>query len=189
MKSFQSLFPPLSPQMISLSSARRVVLVQYDPERDTVDVRHYLITVKAYGVSRRIRKILEGPTSKAKARASSKSSIPGVLDLGREQDVADFVLRRRGEAGPDEDGYESAASSASSAAGDDDADAVSLTSDYLGRNNKKGTKRAVRLDEIGPRMELRLVKITEGVPGKDGAVLYHSFGECSSLLKSRNISY
>ncbi|KAL5511734.1 SSF1 [Sanghuangporus vaninii] len=178
MKSFQSLFPPLSPQSLSLSAARRVVLVQYDPERDTVDVRHYLITVKPYGVTRRIRKILEGATkaksNKSQSRASSKSTVTRVVDLGREQDVADFVLRRRGEPGPDDDGYESAASSASSAAGDDDADAVSLASDYVGRNNKKGTKRAVRLDEIGPRMELRLVKITEGVPGKDGAVMYHS---------------
>lgn len=171
MKSFQSLFPPLSPQTLTLSSARRVVLVQYDPENETVDIRHYLITVKPYGVSRRVRKVLEATKSKS---TSSKSK--SVLDLGREQDVADFVLRRKGEPGPDDDGYESAASSASSAAGDDDADAVSLADDYVGRNNKRGTRRAVRLDEIGPRMELRLVKITEGVPGKEGAVMYHRFG-------------
>ena len=66
--------------------------------------------------------------------------------------------------------------SASSAAGDD-GDAVSLAGDYVGRNNKRGQRRAVRLDEIGPRMELRLVKITEGIPGKEGEVLYHRFGE------------
>ncbi|OBZ75730.1 Suppressor of SWI4 1 [Grifola frondosa] len=45
----------------------------------------------------------------------------------------------------------------------------------IGRNNKKGQRRAVRLDEIGPRMELRLIKITEGVPGKEGSVIYHEF--------------
>ncbi|EJD05737.1 Brix-domain-containing protein [Fomitiporia mediterranea MF3/22] len=173
MKSFQSLFPPLSPQTLTLSSARRVVLVQYDPDHDTVDVRHYLITVKPYGVSRRVRKVLEGKPAKSK---STKSA----LDLSREQDVADFLLRRRGDPGPPgseggADGYESAVSSASSAAGDDDADAVSLADDYVGRNNKRGTRRAVRLDEIGPRMELQLVKITEGIPGKEGAVMYHKF--------------
>lgn len=53
---------------------------------------------------------------------------------------------------------------------------MSLADDYVGRNNKKGTRRAVRLDEIGPRMELKLVKIYEGVPGKEGTVLYHKFG-------------
>lgn len=101
----------------------------------------------------------------------------GILDLGNEKDVADFLLRKRGEPGPvSEGGYESAASSASSAAGDD-ADAISLADDYVGRNNKKGQKKAVKLDEVGPRMELRLVKITEGAPGKEGAVIYHGFGK------------
>ena len=123
--------------------------------------RHYIITVKSYGISRRVRKILDG---------TSKTAI---LDLGNEQDVADFLLRKKGEAGPD--GYESA-SSAESVAGDEN-DAVDLADDYVGRNNKKGSKRAIRLDEVGPRMELRLVKITEGVPGKEGGVLYHEFGE------------
>jgi ribosome biogenesis protein SSF1/2 len=104
-----------------------------------------------------------------------------LLNLGNEKDVADFLLRKRGDPGPrsEGDGYESAASSASSAAGDDAETAVSLADDYVGRGNKKGQRRAVRLDEIGPRMELRLVKITEGVPGKEGSVIYHEFGKCS----------
>lgn len=173
MKSFQTLFPPLSPQTLSLSSARRVVLISYNKDRETVDFRHYLITVKPYGVSKRVRRVLEG----ASAKMSSSNTY---LDLGSEKDVADFFLRRKGEPGPDgSDGYESAASSASSVAGDD-ADAVSLADDYVGRNNKKGEKRAVRLDEIGPRMELRLIKITEGLPGKEGGVIFHEFGtRCS----------
>jgi Brix domain. len=169
MKSFQTLFPPLSPQTLTLSSARRVVLISYNADRGTVDFRHYVITVKPYGVSKRVRRILEGaPTKKT-------STGTGFLDLGNEKDVADFLLRRKGEPGPD-GGYESAASSTESIAGDE-ADAVSLADDYVGRNNKKGQRRAVRLDEIGPRMELRLVKIMEGVPGKEGSVIYHEFGE------------
>ncbi|EEB97943.1 hypothetical protein MPER_02639, partial [Moniliophthora perniciosa FA553] len=72
-------------------------------------------------------------------------------------------------------GYESAASSGAESAAGDDADAVDLADDYVGRNNKKGQRRAVRLDEIGPRLELRLVKITEGIPGKEGGVMYHEF--------------
>ncbi|KAI0703593.1 Brix domain-containing protein [Cytidiella melzeri] len=169
MKTFQTLFPPLSPKTLSLSSARRVVLVSYNAERGTVDFRHYLITVKPYGVSKRVRKVLEGATA-----ASHKSSSHGILDLGNEKDVADFLLRKKGVPGPNSDGYESAASSASSVGGDD-VDAISLADDYVGRNNKKGQRRAVRLDEIGPRMELRLVKIVEGVPGREGSVIYHEF--------------
>jgi len=164
MKTFQSLFPPLSPQTLSLSQARRVVLVSYNQDRGTVDIRHYIITVKPYGISRRLRKLLEGGTS-------TKSSF-GFPNLGTEKDVADFVLRSKGEAGPA--GYESA-SSVDSAAGDEHA-TVDLADDYVGRNNKKGQRRAVRLDEVGPRLELRLIKITEGVPGKEGAVIYHGLG-------------
>ncbi|KAI0637113.1 Brix domain-containing protein [Trametes polyzona] len=173
MKTFQSMFPPLAPQSLSLSSARRVVLIHYNADRGTVDFRHYLITVKPYGVSKRIRRILEG-TVPAKSSSSASHSHTHTLDLGNEKDVADFLLRKRGEPGPSSDGYESAASSASSAAGDD-ADAISLADDYVGRNNKKGQKRAVKLDEVGPRMELRLIKVVEGVPGKEGGVLYHEF--------------
>jgi hypothetical protein len=171
MKSFQTLFPPLSPQTLTLSSARRVVLISYNPDRGTVDFRHYVITVKPYGVSKRVRRILEG----AAAKKSASSTSTGFLDLGNEKDVADFLLRGKGEPGPD-GGYESAASSTESVAGDE-GDAVNLADDYVGRNNKKGQRRAVRLDEIGPRMELRLVKIAEGVPGKEGSVIYHEFGE------------
>lgn len=180
MKSFQSLFPPLAPQKLTLSSARRVVLLSYDPDRSTVEFRHYLITVKPYGISKRVRRVLEGVPAKSSTSLSS-----GYLDLGNERDVADFLLRRRGEPGPaGSDGYESAASSASSVAGDDaDADAVSLADDYVGRNNRKGQRRAIRLDEIGPRMELRLIKIAEGMPGKEGGVIYHEFGAFQYFLK------
>jgi len=170
MKTFQSLFPPLSPGTISLSSARRIVLISYNPEKGTIDFRHYLISVKPYGVSRGVRKVLQGVTS------SSKKSSPGFLDLGNEKDVADFLLRKKGEPDPG-GGYESATSDASSAA-EDEGGAVSLASDYVGRNNKKGQKKAVKLDEIGPRMELRLIKITEGLPGKEGGVIYHDIGLC-----------
>ena len=176
MKSFQSLFPPLAPNTLNLSSARRVVLVSYNAERSTIDFRHYVIKVKPYGVSKRVRRIFEGTTH------SSSKSTATMLDLGNEQDVADFLLRKTGELGPD-GGYESAASSTESVAGDD-GDAVDLAEDYVGRNNKKGQRRAVKLDEVGPRMELRLIKITEGVPGKEGAVMYHEFGMilCSSYV-------
>jgi ribosome biogenesis protein SSF1/2 len=165
MKAFQSLFPPLAPGSLALSSARRVVLVSYNVEQGTVEIRHYAIAVRPAGVSKRVRRVVEGPSARLK-------SASGVVDLSRERDVADYVLRQAGA-----DGYESAASDASSAAGEDDAAAVALAQDYVGRGNKKGSRRAVRLDEIGPRLELRLVKITEGVPGREGQVIFHEFGK------------
>ncbi|KZT41995.1 Brix-domain-containing protein [Sistotremastrum suecicum HHB10207 ss-3] len=170
LKAFQSMFPPLSPQTLTLSAARRVVLITYNAEKGTIDWRHYLITVRPYGVSKRVRRVVEGIT-----KGSSKSS--EMLNLANEKDIADFVLRKRGEKDPagEDEGYETAASSASSAGGDDPEAAVDLADNYVGRNNEKGSRRAVKLDEIGPRMELRLLKITEGVPGKEGGVLFHEF--------------
>lgn len=160
LKCFQSLFPPLTPKTISLSSARRVVSVSWNAETGTLQVRHYLITVRTQGVSRRVRRVVE--------KASSLNKIP---DLGREKDIADYVLKQAGD-----DGYETASTSAASDA-DPEEYAVKLASNYVGRNNKKGDKRAVKLDEIGPRMELRLMKIVEGPPGKEGNVLHHGYSE------------
>ena len=180
MKTFQTLFPPLAPHKLALSSARRVVLVAYNADRGTIDWRHFRITVKPYGVSRRVRRVLQG-TGATTVRGGGGSG--AVLDLGNEKDVADYVLRTHGGRGGATSvdgggGYETAASEVSSVAeGTDAEDVVSLAEDYVGRNNRRGQKRAVHLDEIGPRMELRLVKIAEGVPGKEGAVIYHQFGE------------
>jgi len=183
MKTFQTLFPPLAPRTLALSSARRVVLVAYNAERGTIDWRHFRITVKPYGVSRRVRRILQGAGTGTGTGTGAGAG--AVLDLGNERDVADYVLRAHGDGGG---GYETAASEVSSVAegegeGEEgERDVVSLAEDYVGRNNRKGQKRAVRLDEIGPRMEIRLVKITEGVPGREGAVIYHEFGEWSVVL-------
>jgi ribosome biogenesis protein SSF1/2 len=47
---------------------------------------------------------------------------------------------------------------------------------------EKGQRKAVRLDEVGPRTEMRLIKISEGVSGKEGAVTYHGFGMFSPVL-------
>ena len=46
-------------------------------------------------------------------------------------------------------GYGSASLAASSVGEEDSDNAVSLPMDYVGQNNKKGERRAVRLDEVG----------------------------------------
>lgn len=145
------------------------MLVHYNADRDTVDFRHFLIVIRPHGVSRRVRKLLEGTR---KAQGGS------VVDLGNERDVADFILKQAGA-----EGYESASSYASDA-GEDGENKVELPSDYLGRNNRKGEQRCISLEEIGPRIELKLLKVSEGIPGKEGAVIWHRFGRfgCRILI-------
>lgn len=186
-----------------LSSARRVVLLSYNPTTKTIEFRHYLISVRQVGVSRAVRRIIDGS---AGARATGSSSLGGasdtgsgggpsaaltaaakrVLDLGRASDISDYILRHEGL-----DAYSSAGESDLSDAGggsaseggessdgggkDEKRGRVTLPGDYVGRGNKgqhaRGQKRAVKLLEIGPRMELGLIKVEEGVG--EGSVLFH----------------
>jgi ribosome biogenesis protein SSF1/2 len=52
---------------------------------------------------------------------------------------------------------------------------VTLAQDFVGKINKKSDQRAIKLTEIGPRMELQLVKIQSGLC--DGEVLFHEFSK------------
>ncbi|KAM0787291.1 hypothetical protein ACM66B_006524 [Microbotryomycetes sp. NB124-2] len=205
---FQNLFPPIHVQTMPLSSARRVVLLSYNPVTKTVDFRHYLITVRPVGVSKPIRKIVAGSTAN-KIQPSRKRALPasdteqseeeeeerqvavptkagsgkGILDLSRADDISDYILRHEGMGFVSSDSEMSDNSDAGSQSGgqSDDSEAdekrgkVRLAGDYVGRGNRgksvRGEKRAVRLMELGPRMELGLFKIEEGVG--EGEVLFH----------------
>lgn len=70
-----------------------------------------------------------------------------VPDLRSLQDVSDFVTKA---------GY------GSESEADEEAATINLAND-LGRVNRASTKSAVKLQEIGPRMTLQLVKIEEGL--------------------------
>lgn len=56
---------------------------------------------------------------------------------------------------------------------DDEAAHVSLPTD-LGRVNRASTKSAVKLQEIGPRMSMQLIKIEEGLCS--GGVIFSEYG-------------
>ncbi|GAB2283069.1 hypothetical protein Dimus_017601 [Dionaea muscipula] len=81
-----------------------------------------------------------------------------VPDLRNLQDVSDFVTRV---------GY------GSESEADDEAATVSLGSD-IGRVNKASTKSAVKLQEIGPRMTLELVRIEQGLCS--GEIIFSTSG-------------
>lgn len=80
-----------------------------------------------------------------------------VPDLRSLQDVSDFVTKA---------GY------GSESEADEEAATVSLATD-LGRVNRASMKSAVKLQEIGPRMTLRLVKIEEGLCS--GGVIFSEY--------------
>lgn len=131
---------------MKLSQTRRVLLFNYNEETGKIDMRHYSIGVKATGVSKSIKRIIE-------------TTLP---DMSKYDDISDYVMKEAIISESDvEDGPEST---------------VTLAQNMHGRNNRKNEQRAVRLQEIGPRLTLDLIKIENGMCG--GEVLYHKYGKC-----------
>ena len=176
---FQNLFPPLHVHSMRLSQVRRVVLLHYNPETKTIDWRHFLISVRPVGVSRSVRRVIEGSTRPSTASAGSvtghgsdhKRHGRALVNLAGATDIAEYVMRGNSSLGGEDTDTSEAESEAEDMA--DPQNAVELSQNYIGRGNAANSQRAVRLREIGPRMELRLVKIEEGLNG--GEVLYHDY--------------
>lgn len=176
---FQSMFPPISPQNTPLSSIRRIMLLNRETTEEgtyVLNLRHYAITTRRTGISKRIRRL--DPAEQRK-REKKGHAMP---DLGRLEDVADYLLD------PGAGGY----TSASETELDTDAEVEVLetgTKKVISRKEilrreagndkirqKSGRnveKRAVKLVELGPRIKMRMVKVEEGVC--EGRIMWHEF--------------
>ncbi|KAE8220730.1 hypothetical protein CF319_g5792 [Tilletia indica] len=191
---FQNLFPAIQVHNMRVTTARRIVLLNYNASTDTIDWRHYLITLRPVGVSKSVRRAVEGTTArslttaivanKEGASSSTRRTIgKKLVDLSSADDIAEFVLGRHRGSGLSR-GQSPAASSAAydseteadtdmSDAEDDpsrpSANRVELSafdeSNGSSLSAASSGQRAVRLREIGPRMELRCIKIEEGLGG------------------------
>ncbi|KAJ3106841.1 hypothetical protein HDU97_005553 [Phlyctochytrium planicorne] len=130
---FQNLFPPINVKTMKLAEARRVVLLHRDPETDTIELRHFSIGVKAIGVSKSVKTLIQA----------------NVPDLNSFEEIGDYVLRGAYASESDvEDGPDSS---------------VVLSQKYVGRGNKQSEQRAIKLVELGPRLKLELTKISVGL--------------------------
>lgn len=166
-----------------LSQARRIVLLHYNEATQTIEWRHYLISIRPVGVSRRVRKVIEGSAnSKGAGSKLASGGIKKIPNLSSTNDISEYLLGSHN--GGQDGGFETDASSASEADSDVEeggkaSNHVQLPDAYIGRGNTRDSQRAVRLIELGPRMELRCVKIEEGIPGagKDGKGTSHGGNE------------
>ncbi|KAJ3147319.1 hypothetical protein HDU89_005669 [Geranomyces variabilis] len=145
---FQNMFPPIQVQTMKLAEARRVVLFNRNSETNEIEFRHYTVTVKVTGVSKSVKSIIQ-------------TDVP---ELGRYDDVSDYILRG---AFASESDVEDAGEST-----------VTLSQNYVGKGNKMAEQRAIRLVEMGPRLQLSLLKIQNGLC--EGEVLYHSLVQKTS---------
>lgn len=139
------------------------------------------------GEEKEIVKLRPVPSKKASGKAK------GILDLSKASDISDYILRQEamGFVTSDSEMSDMSDAGGSSAGSDSEADEkkgkVRLAGDYVGRGNRgkgvRGDKRAVRLVELGPRMEMGLVKIEEGVG--EGEVLFHEMSKYCAVELSR----
>jgi ribosome biogenesis protein SSF1/2 len=183
---FQSLFPPISPQTTPLTSIRRVLLLNREPAKEddgtyTLNLRHYAITTKATGLSKPLRR-LNAAEKLINSQKSAKTKKGGLPNLGKMEDIADFMI-----GGENGEGYMTDATSGSEADTDAEVEVVETRTkkilskrqqermrDDKKRGPKNGVeKRAVKLVELGPRMKLRMTKVEEGVC--NGKIMWHEY--------------
>jgi ribosome biogenesis protein SSF1/2 len=183
---FQSLFPPISPQTTPLSSIRRVMLLNREPTKEgddgtyTINLRHYAITTKSTSLSRPLRR-LNAAEKLLHSQNSAKSKKGGLPNLGKLEDIADYMI------GGDGEGYMTDATSGSEVDTDAEVEVVETrTKRVLSKRQKERPKdvkdrgsrnsvekRAVKLVELGPRMKLRMTKVEEGVCS--GKIMWHEY--------------
>lgn len=196
---FQSLFAPISPQATSLNSIKRVMLldrISGSPDLQgsapyVLQLRHYAITTQSSksAVPRPLRKL----DAAVRETNSQKRGLP---NLGKLEDVSDYLLDPSGAAG---------FTSASESEADTDAEVEVLAprsqrvlskedrqrirdaqrarkEEQDGeakhaaprpRQRERVEKKAIKLSELGPRMTLRLTKVEEGLCG--GKVMWHEY--------------
>ena len=162
---------------LALPTFRRVLLLSYSHTTHLISLRHYTISVRPHGVTRRVRKLLDSTSSGKPSRRAP--------NLSNADDIADYLIGRTapGSEGSTA-GYDSISETEASE-GESDTNAVELPEDYVGRGNKKGERKAVRLVETGPRLELRLIKVVEGLVGSkkgEGETVFHEFGKSTPSL-------
>lgn len=142
---FQNLFPSINVMTTKLNTCQRVLLLEYDKETRRISLRHYSIAIKPAGVARNLKKLLD-----------RRQEMP---DMSKMRDIAEFMTKS---------GY------GSESEGED----AEVGRVEIADTDKKGSIRGsrqsrVKLSEIGPRMEMEVIKVEEGLC--DGKVLYHRF--------------
>ncbi|GEQ69624.1 hypothetical protein JCM33374_g3297 [Metschnikowia sp. JCM 33374] len=156
---FQNLFPPIQPQKTRVSTIQRVLLIN-KMENGHIELRHYAISTKLVEESRNIKKLINSHHNKTK-------KLP---NLTNHTDISDLVL----------DPY-SVGGLTSDSEVEDDA-VVEIQNTQVQHVKKKAAdevpasatrKRAIKLQELGPRINMSLVKIEESILGSSKTI-YHS---------------
>lgn len=154
---FQNMFPPISAQTTKVSSIKRVLMLNKDPDTGDIELRHYSIETKQVEGSKPVRKL-----SSVEQKVHKK-----LPNLSRASDISDYILDPYGNGG-----YTSESEVEEDAMVEVDRQPTKKKDRAPGSQ-----KKAIKLVEIGPRLCLELRKIEEGIC--DGKTLYHAYVEKS----------
>jgi ribosome biogenesis protein SSF1/2 len=144
------MFAPINVHAVKLKQCNRVVLFDRNPESNVISVRHFRIVLNPVGISKSVKRVAQ----KRK------------LKLSDYKDVSDYVL--------------SQVKASESDAEDDSEAQVAVEEEVRGmlgsrsggkEKSKQPRQAAIRLIEIGPRIEMTLAKIYAGF--MEGEVMWH----------------
>lgn len=186
---FQNIFPPLNPSKTQLSDIKRVFMINKDPKTKEISLRHYYIDVKDVELSKNLKKLYN-------AKSHLNKNLP---NLHRKQDISSLILDHDLNAYTSESEMEEDDESNIVRVNDIKKNTSNIKQRKLdletglendddetmenGDDDEKPTqnfheemaprKKAIRLTEVGPRLNLRLVKIEDGICS--GKILHHEF--------------
>lgn len=152
---FQNMFPPIQPQLTKVTGIKRVLMINKDPVTNEISIRHYAIDTKLVDTARNIKKLIN-------SHHSLKKNLP---NMKTNEDVSDLLL----------DPYSVGGLTSDSEVEDDAIVEVKEEQAVKKKEEDKPEtrKKAIKLTELGPRINMTLVKIEEGLIGSSKTI-YHS---------------
>ncbi|THV69913.1 Brix-domain-containing protein [Aureobasidium pullulans] len=199
---FQSLFAPISPHTTSLKTIKRVMLLDRKPSTDPSDPHAFVLQLRHYAINAvtpksALPKALRKLERADHLKRGDSSRLP---NLGGLDDVADYLLDPTAsgfttapdtEADTDAEIEVLAVENCKAMSKDErqrirDAQCAKVPGANAEGINPEGSarptpplrktktqKKAIKLQELGPRMTLRLTKVEEGLCG--GKILWHEY--------------
>ena len=140
----QSFFPAIDISKVKTDNIQRCVLFYLNSKDDTIEFRHFAIKKEIIGINKRIRELC------------AQKNVPDLRDY---EDISEYILR-------DLDFQRDKGNAL-----DQSMDSESTQKTTESQTGKQRIN--IKLQEIGPRLKLKLIKIEEGV--LKGPVVYHRF--------------
>ena len=143
---FKTMFPFIDINNVKLRTVKRCVMLNYNQDTGLIDLRHYAIKIKPVGLSKPIKKLV---SSKKIPNLSKLKSFDEIMDVDH-----GFTSESEGELDEVEEQRH-----------------VTVSEPMKSAGNVLFEKSAVRCVEIGPRLTLELIRITEGLC--KGKIMYN----------------